>query len=94
MSTEGRGSEQTEITDGTDLGSGWRTILFNCNCHSFDQVEKSLIKAIACGLGKARDIATTIHNKGSAVVIEGTAVKCEEVAMILEADGLKVKVQN
>lgn len=94
MSTEGKGDQQTEITDGTDLGSGWRTILFNCNCHSFDQVEKSLIKATGCPISKARSISTTIHNKGSAVVIEGPATKCEEVAMILEADGLKVKVQN
>ena len=94
MSTEGKRDQETEITDGTDLGSGWRTILFNCSCHSFDQVEKSLVKATGCGLGKARDIASTIHNKGSAVVIEGSATECETVAMILEADGLKVKVQK
>ena len=94
MSTEGKGSEQVEVTDGTDLGSGWKTVLFNCSCHSFDQVEKSLIKATGCALGKARSIATTIHNKGSAVVAEGSAVECENVAIALEADGLQVKVQK
>lgn len=91
--SEERGSGKN-LTDGTDIGGESGVTLFNCSCHSFDQVEKALIVAIKCGIGKARSLATTIHNKGSVLVYEGPSVECENVAMILEAAGLKVKIQK
>jgi hypothetical protein len=94
MSTEGGSDSQTDITDGTHTGSGAGVTLFNCSCHSFDQVEKALIAAIKCGISKARGLATEIDKKGSVLVYEGDPVECENVAMILEAAGLKVKISS
>lgn len=70
----------------------WRTVLFNCECHTFDQVEDQLIKAIRCTLGRARAIAFEVHSEGLSVVYEGPRERCEAVAEVLEEIGLAVKV--
>lgn len=70
----------------------WRVVLFNCECHSFEQVEDQLIKAIRCTLSRARAIAWEVHSKGLSVVYEGPKERCEAVAEVLGSIGLIVKV--
>lgn len=79
-------------TDRSQRGLGWKTTLLNCNCHSFDEVEQQLMKAIRCTLGRARAIAWEVHNKGSSVVYTGPRERCEAVAMVLENISLRVKI--
>jgi len=78
----------------TDASTGGRvrTVLFNCDCHTFDQVERQLVLAIRCGLAKARALAWEAHERGQAVVYEGPRERCEAVADVLARIGLKVKV--
>jgi len=88
------GSPDLEEKEGTDTGCGgsghmWAVCLFNCECHSFLEVEIALARA---GIPNGKRFATIIHNKGSAVVFEGTPQRAEAVAMILESYGLKVKI--
>lgn len=83
--------EETEKTDSGEE-SPWRVILFNCECHSFDQVEVQLIKAIRCTLSRARAIAWEVHTKGLCVVYEGVRERAEAVADVLGSIGLLVKV--
>lgn len=83
-----------EETDKTRKGFSCKTILFNCNCHSFDEVERQLLKAIHCSLSKAREIAWTVHTTESAVVYTGPRERCEAVALVLEDIGLIVKVSE
>lgn len=84
----------TDPTDTTRRGFSCKTVLLNCNCHSFDAVEQQLIKAIHCSLSKAREISWKVHNSGSAVVYVGARERCEAVAMVLEDIGLIVKVSE
>jgi ATP-dependent Clp protease adapter protein ClpS len=84
--------EETTEDSGTD--SGWRTILFNCECHTFDQVERQLIKAVRCTLSRARAISWEVHSKGSSVVYEGARERCEAVADVLGGIGLIVNVNQ
>jgi ATP-dependent Clp protease adapter protein ClpS len=84
----------TDPTDRSKKGFGCKTILFNCNCHSFDEVERQLIKAIRCSLSQARNIAWKVHTAGHEVVYEGHKERCEAVAMVLEDIGLLVKVSE
>jgi ATP-dependent Clp protease adaptor protein ClpS len=84
--------EQQTSDTGSDFA--WRTILFNCDCHSFEDVEIQLIKAIRCTLARAESYAMEVHTKGSAVVYTGPRERCEAVAMVLEAIGLLVKVSK
>ncbi|MDE2489341.1 MAG: ATP-dependent Clp protease adaptor ClpS [Elusimicrobia bacterium] len=80
-----------------DLGLGgepWRTILFNCECHTFDEVERIVMKAVRCTLSQARRISWEVHSKGSAVVYEGPRERCEAVAEVIASVGLRVEVSR
>ena len=75
-----------------DQDSDWHVILFNCDCHSFEQVEGILLKAVHCGLAQARAYSWEIHSKGSAVIYQGALRHCETVADAVGSIGLQVKV--
>lgn len=80
--------------DSSHKGYSCRTILFNCDCHSFDEVERQLMKAIHCGASRAKALALEVHTKGSAVVYTGHRERCEAVAAVLEDIRLIVKVSD
>ena len=94
--TETGAAEVVEETTSEDTAAehAWKTILFNCDCHTFDQVEEQLIKATRCSLSRARQLSMEVHTKGSAVVYTGPRERCEAVAMVLEQIGLLVKVSR
>ena len=77
-----------------DRDAGWHVILFNCDCHSFDQVEGILLKAVHCSLAQARAFSWEVHSKGSAVVYHGALERCEAVADAIASIGLQVKVSQ
>lgn len=83
-----------EETADVSAGRGWRVILFNCQCHTFDEVERVLIQATHCSLARARQLSMEVHTKGSAVVYEGPRERCEAVADVIGAIGLLVKVSR
>jgi ATP-dependent Clp protease adapter protein ClpS len=70
----------------------WITILWNCDCHTFEQVARQLMKAIACSYDEGMAIAGRVHNDGKAVVRVGTRDDCERVGRILAEIGLRVSV--
>lgn len=84
--------EKERTSDSSEAGFGWRVILFNCDCHSFDEVERQLLKAVRCSLAQARSWSSEVHGKGSAVVYKGPKERCEAVAAVLEDIRLQVKV--
>jgi ATP-dependent Clp protease adaptor protein ClpS len=86
--------KKKDTTDGTTRGIPWNTILFNCNCHSFEEVAKQLMKAIRVSYERGLDIANVVHSSGKAVVYTGHREHCEAVAMVLEEIGLITKVSQ
>jgi ATP-dependent Clp protease adaptor protein ClpS len=80
------------VDSGGDADEPWKTILFNCECHTFDQVERILIKATRCSLAQARAWSNEVHVKGSAVVYTGPREHCEAAADVIGSIGLKVLV--
>jgi ATP-dependent Clp protease adapter protein ClpS len=68
------------------------TILFNCDCHTFDEVARQLVKAIGCSPDDAMGIAWRVHEDGKAVVRVGARAECERVGRILAEIGLRVSV--
>lgn len=86
------GALSEEVRDDAGLDSGWRVTLFNCECHTFDQVERVLIKATRCSISQARAWSWEVHTKGSAVVYRGPLERCEAVADCIGAVGLQVTV--
>ena len=79
-----------------DAGHGgsqpWKTVLFNCDCHTFDEVENVVMKATRCTLSRARQISNEVHVRGSAVVYDGPRERCEAVADTISSVGLRTKV--
>jgi len=73
-------------------GEPWKTVLFNCDCHTFDEVERVVIAATRCSIARARQISFEVDARGSAVVCEGPRARCETVAEALGSIGLRVKV--
>ena len=69
------------------------TILHNCDCHTFEQVVKQLMKAIACTRGpRAGRWPGKSTTPGKAVVKVGPETECVRVGNILASIGLVVTV--
>ena len=84
----------TEEVGGPEVGISppWVTILWNCDCHTFEQVARQLVKAIGCSYDDGMAIAGRVHNDGKAVVRVGPKSECERVSRILAEIGLRVTV--
>ena len=83
--------EEVEQVEGA-AAPPWMTILHNCECHTFEQVVRQLMKAIACSESRGWEIAWEVHNTGKAVVKVGPETECVRVGNVLAAIGLIVTV--
>jgi ATP-dependent Clp protease adapter protein ClpS len=85
---------KTEVPrdSGDDPASGWMTILFNDEVHTFQEVAQQLVKAVRCSLEKGLAFANVVHHTGSAIVYRGPKERCEAVADVLEQIRLKTQV--
>jgi ATP-dependent Clp protease adaptor protein ClpS len=83
--------ETADLTTGS--GEGNKVFLFNCSCHTFEQVITQLIKAIR-GMTRplAEELAWRVHTNGLAEVFRGDPAECDRVAAILKDIGLIVEV--
>ncbi len=82
----------TRAAGNNESNASWKTILFNCYCHSFDEVVTYIMRATRCDLEKSTSIAESAEIIGEAVVCRGTKEYCEKVASILGGVGLNVAV--
>ena len=90
--TETQPVKEEETGQGTAVPPPWMTILWNCDCHTFEQVAGQLMKAIGCSYDDGMGIAWRVHNDGRAVVRVGPRPECERVARVLAEIGLQVSV--
>ncbi len=77
-----------------DTDGPFVVILYDCDCHTFEQVEVQLQKATGCTLEKAEAFAQEVHTTGRAVVYSGSQEKCEQVAGILRQIKLQVETDR
>lgn len=83
-----------ETTTGTDDELGARVIVYNCDCHTYQQVIDLLCRAVPkMTPTRAFELAYRIDHAGSAEVYSGAHKICEQVAVILADGGLRVVVQ-
>ena len=82
---------EASLDDGL-LADPWKTVLFNCDCHTFDEVEKIVMAATRCSLSRAREISHEVHTRGSAAIYLGAKKRCEAVADVVGSVGLRVEV--
>ena len=69
-------------------------ILYNCDCHSFDEVMLQLQKATGCSSERAMEIAMEAHISGRAIAWTGDSAECERVAAVLKSIRLQVETDS
>src|SRR5918996_6391337 len=84
--------EETTTSAGDDLEA--RVTVYNCNCHTYQQVIALFCRAIP-GMNptKAFELAWQIDHQGSAIVYVGERKTAEGIAKHLASGGLRVTVQ-
>jgi ATP-dependent Clp protease adaptor protein ClpS len=85
-----------ELLEPTDIDistEGFSLIMFNDSHHDFDEVIAQVMKATGCGYDKAEAITMEAHNKGRAVVLNGTIEKCLKAQSILEEIRLRTSIE-
>ncbi|MCE3224904.1 MAG: clpS [Nitrospira sp.] len=82
----------TDVGTGDDLEA--RVIVFNCDCHTYQQVI-SLLCASIPGMNSSRafELAWRIDHEGQATVYTGERKLAEEIGKKLAGGGLRVGVQ-
>jgi len=75
-------------------GGPYVVILYNCDCHSFEDVITQLQKAIGCTPEKGEAFAQEVHTQGRAVVYSGDDTECDRVANILREIRLQVETDR
>ena len=85
-------TETTSIS--TDTGLDARVIVFNCECHTYEQVIALFCQYIP-GMTSptAFELAWKIDHDGDAIVFAGALEQAEEIAANLAGGGLRVAVQ-
>lgn len=84
--------EDADTSAGDGLKS--RVIVYNCDCHTYQQVIDLLVRAVPnMQPSRAFELAYRIDHTGSAAVYEGLLNTCERIAAILAGGGLRVTVQ-
>ena len=86
------------VKETTDLGTGKdyeaAVIVFNCDCHTFQQVVALFCQFIpGMTTSKAFELAYQIHHQGSAIVFQGDIKTAEKIGGNLAEGGLRVEVR-
>ncbi|MDZ4734247.1 MAG: ATP-dependent Clp protease adaptor ClpS [Nitrospirota bacterium] len=85
-------TETTSVDAGDGLDA--RVIVFNCECHTYEQVIALFCQCIpGMHSTKAFELAWKIDHDGEAIVFAGTLVQAEDIAAKLAGGGLRVAVQ-
>ncbi len=92
-------TEITEVTEeatgvGTGLDFEAEVIVYNCDCHTYQQVIELFCRHIPrMTSAKAFELAWSIDQEGSARVYQGSRKSADEIANKLAAGGLRVEVR-
>lgn len=88
-STDIREESQEDITheDGP-----WVVILYNCDCHSFEEVTTQLQIATRCSASEAWRIAIQAHLTGRSLAYTGGKTECRNVERCLRSIRLQVEM--
>jgi len=77
----------------TELSPTWQVILFNCQCHNFEEV---IIQLMKCNLTQqqAEWCAMEAHAGGRTIPYEGEKAEAEKVYGILHSIQLQVELRQ
>lgn len=76
------------------VDSPWVVILYNCDCHGYEEVIFQVQKATGYSLEKAQWITHEAHINGRAVTYTGPLEDCERVLSVLRSIKLQVELDK
>lgn len=76
------------------LDTPWTLILYDDDVHTFDEVIYQLIKALGCSMKRAEEITFAVHNKGKAVVHQGSFEECLKINAVLQEIQLITEIKG
>lgn len=83
-----------EIQTGSGTGFESRVVVYNCDCHTYQQVIELFCRFIpGMTSTKAFELAFRIDHDGEAIVFTGSTEQAENIGAKLAGGGLKVAVQ-
>lgn len=83
-----------EIQTGSGTGFESRVVVYNCDCHTYQQVIELFCRCIpGMTSTKAFELAYRIDHDGEAIVFTGSTDQAENIGAKLAGGGLKVAVQ-
>jgi len=83
-----------DLRKGSGFGGPWIVILYNCECHTFEDVEGILQKATGCSKSEAHAVAVEVDSKGRAICFSGSEEECDRVAAIIASIRLQVETDR
>jgi ATP-dependent Clp protease adaptor protein ClpS len=83
-----------QLSSGIETGGPYIVILYNCDCHTFDEVIGQMQKATGCSYEKGQEVANEVHTRGRAIAYTGSQEECERVANILREIRLQVETDR
>jgi hypothetical protein len=83
-----------DLRNGSNITGPWIVILYNCECHTFDDVVGILQKATGCTAEQGFKIALEVDSRGRAICFSGSQEECERVATIIASIRLQVETDR
>ncbi|UVT17263.1 MAG: ATP-dependent Clp protease adaptor ClpS [Nitrospira sp.] len=83
-----------DVQIGSDVGFESRVVVYNCDCHTYQQVIELFCRFIpGMTSTKAFELAWRIDHDGEAIVFAGSTEQADDIAAKLAGGGLRVAVQ-
>ena len=68
-------------------------LLFNDDCHTFEEVARQIIKATNYSTSKAKRLTWVVHVQGKALVFKGDIQICIKISNTLEEIDLRTRIE-
>ena len=89
-----RGLPNPDEDNNTDVKYPYVVILYNCDCHTANEVVEQLLKATDHPLQQCVEIMVEAHTRGRAIAYTGSSEECNRVAHILRQIRLQVETDR
>lgn len=81
-------AKMTFAVEANYASSGWKTLVFNCYCHTLFEAAEAIGTATHCSVAESIRLAGVAETTGQAIVMEGSEFECETAAGVIRGRGL------
>jgi hypothetical protein len=85
--------EDVEFSIDDGLDNPWQSVLYHCDCHTYQQIIQQLMLAIGCTREQGYELAWRVNHHGHAPVYYGAQKDCEQVVRVLRDINLRAEVE-